>query len=99
MFPLLGILFLGAIGGVLAGSVTLVFRKTRIFAAYLFLCPLLAALLSFALFWGGGLLVEHLFGPTRWSTLASLLGYLGGLALGGFCGFLVARRINKHVFA
>lgn len=99
MFPLLGILFLAAIGGVLAGIISLAFRKTRILAAYLFLCPLFAALLSFVLFWGGGLSVEHLFGPTQWSALASLIGYVGGLALGGICGFLVARKVNKYAFA
>ncbi len=99
MFPLLGILFLVAIRGVLAGIVSVVFRKTRNIAAYVFLCPLFAALLSFALFWGGGLSVEHLSGATRWSTLVSLLGYVAGLVLGGFCGFLVARKINRHIFA
>jgi hypothetical protein len=98
LFPMLGILFLAASGGIFAGIVSLVFKRSRMLAAYFFLCPSFAALLSFTLFWGGGLLIEHLLGATRWSTLAALLGYAGSLVLGAFCGFVVARGINKRVF-
>jgi hypothetical protein len=31
-----------------------------------------------SLLWGGGLLVEHLFGDTRCSGLVALLGFTGG---------------------
>ena len=98
MFPLIGILFLVAVGGIFAGFVSLFFKRARFLAAYLFLCPLCAAFLSFWLFWGGGLLVEHLFGQTRWSTLSAFLGYTGGFVTGVFGGFFLARTINKRVF-
>ena len=98
MFPLIGILFLVAVGGIFAGFVSLLFKRARFLAAYLFLCPLCAAFLSFWLFWGGGLLVEHLFGQTRWSTLSAFLGYTGGFVTGVFGGFFLARTINKRVF-
>ena len=99
MFPLLGILFLMAVAGIFAGVVCLFFRQTRWLAAYLLLCPFCAGFLSFWLFWGGGLLVEHIFGPTRWSTLGAFLGYTGGFAVGGLTGFYVARKINRRLFA
>jgi hypothetical protein len=99
MFPLLGILFLIALGGIFVGIVSLFFKKSRVFAAYLLLCPVCAAFLSFWLFWGGGFLVEYIFGPTRWSTLGAFLGYTGGFAVGALAGFFVARRINRRLFA
>ena len=98
MFPLIGILFLIAIGGVVAGFFSLFFKKTRFLASYLFLSPFLAAFFSFSLFWGGGFLVEHFFGSTRWSTLAAFLGYTGGFLVGGFCGLFVAYKLNKRFF-
>jgi hypothetical protein len=47
MFPLIGVLFLIAIGGILAGLVSLFFKKTRFLASYLFLSPFFAAFFSF----------------------------------------------------
>ena len=99
MFPMLGILFLMAAAGIFAGFVCLIFRQTRRFAAYLLLCPFCAGFLSFWLFWGGGLLVEHLGGSSTWSGLAAILGYTGGFAVGGLFGFYVARKINRRLFA
>jgi hypothetical protein len=98
MFPLIGILFLIALGGIFAGFVSLFFKKTRFLASYLFLSPFCAAFFSFWLFWGGGLFVEHLFGATRWSGLVALLGYTGGFLVGGFFGLFIAYKINKLFF-
>jgi len=98
MFPLIGILFLITIGGILAGSVSLFFKKTRFLSSYLFLSPFFAASFSFWLFWGGGLLVERFFGTTRWSTIAAFLGYIGGFLVGGLCGLFLAYKLNKRLF-
>jgi len=98
MFPLLGILFLIAFGGISAGVVSLFFKRSRVFAAYLFLCPVCACFLSFWLFWSGGFLVEYFVGPTGWSALGALLGYACGFVLGALLGFYVARKINRRLF-
>jgi len=98
MFPLLGILFLIAFGGISAGVVSLFFKRSRVFAAYLFLCPVCACFLSFWLFWGGGFLVEYFVGPTDWSALGALFGYAGGFVLGALLGFHVARKVNRRLF-
>jgi hypothetical protein len=98
MFPLFGILFLIALSDIFVGLVSLCFKRTRVFAAYLLLCPLFGTFLSFWLFWGGGFLVEYVFDPTRWSTWC-FLGYTDGFAPGAFAGFYVARKINRRLFA
>jgi hypothetical protein len=86
------------IGGILAILVSLFFKKIHFLASYFFLCPFFAAFFSFWLFWEGGLLVEHFFGETRWSSLSAVLGYTGGFLLGGFCGLFVAYKVNKIFF-
>lgn len=95
MFPMIGLLALIAIGGILAGLVSLLFKSTRFLAAYLILGPLCGSFLSFWLLWGGGLVAERLFGPSRWTSIPAVLGYAGGFVIGGVFGIYLAARINQ----
>jgi hypothetical protein len=63
MFPLFGILFLIALSDIFVGLVSLCFKRTRVFAAYLLLCLLFGTFLSFWLFWGGGFFGRVRFWP------------------------------------
>ena len=98
MYPLISILVLVIIAGILIGGIAILFRRTRSLAPYFVLCPLLAAVVAIALLWGGGLLTAHLFGVGRWSSIASFLGYFGGLVLGAYGGFRLARSINARSY-
>jgi hypothetical protein len=97
MFPLMGLLFTIAFVGMVCGLGLLIFRRTRFLAPFVFFPLVGAAFLSFCLFWSGGLLVEFLFGQTRWSTLAAFLGLAGGFIAGGFCGLFIAWRVARHI--
>jgi len=99
MFPLIGLLFLIGAAGAFVGLVAFVFKATRRLAPFLIFPPLFAAFLSFWLLWGGGFLVEWLFGPTRWSSLGAFVGLVGGFVLGGFCGLLLAWRVSRRFSA
>ncbi len=99
MFPLIGLLFVAAAAGIAAGFLALFFKRTRVFAAYLFLCPTCAAVLSFCFFWGAGLIVEKIFGPSGWSNVAALIGYLAGLVIGALLGLFFADRLIKIFFS
>jgi hypothetical protein len=94
MFPMIGVLFLLAAFGFASGIITLFFKKLRHYSAYLVFSSVLASLFSFFLFWGSGLLIEKLFGATRWSTLGAFIGYVGGLCFGAALGLFLAKRIN-----
>ncbi len=94
MVPMIGVLFILAAIGIVSGIIALFFEKLRRYSAYLAFSSILATLFSFLLFWGSGLLIEKLFGATRWSTLGAFTGYVGGLCIGGAIGFFLARRIN-----
>lgn len=91
---MIGVLFLLAALGLLSGIAALFFKRTSRCSAYLILSSAMASLVSFLSFWGSGLLIEKIFGATRWSTFGAISGYVGGLCVGGVIGFWLARKIN-----
>ncbi|MBI3378033.1 MAG: hypothetical protein HY035_06510 [Nitrospirae bacterium] len=98
MFPMIGALFLLVALGIALGIIALLFKKSRHFAAYFVFSSVLASLCAFSLFWGSGLLIEKLFGATRWSTLGAFIGYVSGLFFGAAIGIYLARRINTKLY-